>query len=909
VGAKDGALGGAHRGEGASMLTTDHRRHATRRVAVAIVAALATTMAAAGPAHAQEDDRPIKRPRPTAGQNAGQAGLKTFATQVAAARTAPYGSVEPGEYGEALADLKGLRGTDSRWSEVTDKPYDNDDPNYRDPVFSNSGAGWGNVAGRITGLAVGNGYMFAGGANGGVFRKRLGPGGRWQPISDGILALSTGDLVYDAKADTLWYATGEANTGATTYTGAGVYRLRKASTARGFSQTDRVGGAELESRGINQIKFDGHGLVYAATTRGLWRHSTDPKRHSERWQLVFLPNPASDTDITKPYDNIVNDVLVQPGTKGRTVLINAAWRSGAAYNGYYLSTRGGRPDSFVKVTLAGDIDPADIGNAEFTASGDGRHLYLVQESPAGLAAGASALSGVYHSANGVLGPWTRIADSEELENSGSAIGADQDYPVGVQAWYNNFVQVDPGDPRHVYVGLEEVYETEDGGATWKTIGPYWNFGFPCFDPAVPSGGCPATTHPDQHSIAVAGGKVWIGNDGGVYSRPLAPAASSEDALGHATDWANHNNGLRTLQYYSVGTGRDPNGRGYAVAGGLQDNGGSLLRAGARKLVSPFGGDGGDIIVNPRNGCEILDEYVFLALWLTKNCGQTDGSTSAIFDVSVPDVNARFTAPFRVVRGSRNVRDGSSERWVAGGNSFWRHDLGFSYTEAEAEADDDNGWQQLYALDATGARLIVGMDAVADPKAPQDPSKDTYIASWCGQSNCNSAGFTRGVATNWGGAWAELDTTGLPNRFPNAVTFDPYDPTNSTVYLVFNGFNRRFIEGPGAGVKHVFRGKLAKTATGVAVTWTDLSVGFPDVPATDVVVVGTKLVVSTDLGVLVADRRADPGTIRWRRVGPNSGSSRFALPLTAVFDLHVSRDGNLYAATHGRGIWKTPLSRL
>ncbi|MET7835508.1 glycosyl hydrolase [Micromonospora sediminicola] len=888
------------------MIVGHFRRGGVARAAIAGTAALAT-LAAGIPAHA--DDRPVKRPKPVAGVNAGQAGIKTFASQEAAARTAPYGAVAPGEYGDALADLKGLRGTSSRWREVTDKPYDADDPNYRDPNYSNSGGGAGLVAGRVTGLAAGKGRMFAGGANGGVFRKKLGAGGAWEPISDGILALSTGDLTYDERSDTLWYATGEANTGATSYVGAGVYRLRKAGTARGFSSADRVGGDELESRSINQLKFDGAGWVYAATSRGLWRHSTDPKRHSERWQLVFLPNPASDADVTRPYDNIVNDVLVQPGTRGRTVLINAAWRSGAAYNGYYLSTRGGRPGSFVRTSLAGDIDNADVGNAEFAASANGRHLYLVQSSPAGLASGGSALAGVYHSSNGVLGPWTRIADSVKLENSGSAIGVDMGYPPGVQAWYNNFVEVDPSNPRHVYVGLEEVYETEDAGATWKTIGPYWNFGFPCYDPSVPSGGCPSTTHADQHSVAVSGGTVLVGNDGGVYSRPLAPAASREDAAGHATDWTNHNATLRTLQYYSVGTGRDPNGRGWTVAGGLQDNGGSLLRGGARKMVSPFGGDGGDIIVNPRNGCQILDEYVFLALWLTTNCGQSNGSTSAIFDVTVPDVNARFTAPFRAVRGSRNVRDGAGERWVAGGNSFWRHDLAFAYTPAEAEADDANGWQKLYSLDATGARLVVGMDAVADRAAPADPSRDTYIAAWCGEANCNSAGFTRGVATNWGGAWTELDMTGLPNRYPNAVTFDPNDRTNSTVYLVFNGFNRRFVEGPGAGVKHVYRGKLAKTSTGVAVTWTDLSVGFPDVPATDVVVVGDKLVVATDLGVLVADRRAGPDRISWRRVGANSGASRYALPLTAVFDLHVSGDGNLYAATHGRGIWKTPLASL
>ncbi len=887
-----------------------HRRRA-RWVASAAVATTAVVtavaLAATASAGVVASSRPIKRPKPVAGSHAGAAGLKTFAQQESQARMAPYGSVEPGEYGDALADLSGLSATGASWREVTNQPYDSNDPAYRDPNYSNSGGGWGEVAGRITGLAAGNGYVFAGGANGGVFRTRAGRSDHWRPISDRILALSTGDLVYDAAADTLWYATGEANTGATTYAGAGVYRLRHARTADGFSQADRVGGSELESRSINQIKFDGAGNIYAATSRGLWRHSTNPARHAQPWELVLMPNPASDTDITKPYDNIVNDVLIPPADHGQVVLANVAWRSGAAYNGFYLSSTGGAAGSFVKTPLTGDIDNSDVGNAEFSVSGDGGRLVMVLESPAGIAAGRSGLHGVFTSTT-ATGPWSRIADSTTLENSGSAIGAAMNYPVGVQAWYNNFIDVDPTNANHIYVGLEEIYETEDAGVTWKTIGPYWNFGFDCFDPSVPSGGCPSTTHPDQHSIAVTGGRVYIGNDGGVFSRPLAPATSTEDAAGHATDWINHNAGLHTLQYYSVGTGVDPNGRGYSISGGLQDNGGSLLRAGARKQVSPFGGDGGDLIVNPRNGCQILNEYVFLALWMTKNCGQSDGSTSEIVDVTVPDINARFTAPFRVVRGSANIGDGSSERWIAGGNSLWSHDNGFSYTATQAAADPNKGWVSRHTLDDTGARLIVGMDGVASAAAPADSTKDTYVVSWCGQANCNSAGFTRGVATNWGGAWTELDMTGLPNRYPNAVTFDPSDATNSTIYVVFNGFNRRFIEGPGAGVKHVFRGSLSKTGDTVTVAWTDLSVGFPDVPASDIVVVGDKLVVGTDLGVLVADRRATASTVSWKRVGPRRTGGG-SLPLTAVFDLHVSADGWLYAATHGRGIWRTPLTAL
>jgi diguanylate cyclase (GGDEF)-like protein len=174
--------------------------------------------------------------------------IATALDSVANARLAPYGSVAAGQYSASLGSFTGLGSSGAAWNEVTNTPYDADDPAYRDPNYSNSSGGAGYVAGRITGLAAGNGWVFAGGANGGVFRKSLGgdkkPGGGddsgWQPISDDILSLSTGDLVYDAGHDTLWYATGEANTGGTSYTGAGVYRLENASTGRSPRPTASV---------------------------------------------------------------------------------------------------------------------------------------------------------------------------------------------------------------------------------------------------------------------------------------------------------------------------------------------------------------------------------------------------------------------------------------------------------------------------------------------------------------------------------------------------------------------------------------------------------------------------------------------------------------------------------------------
>jgi hypothetical protein len=78
------------------------------------VATLATVLATVSPAHAE--------PGGDEGEESGPRGIKPYAAQEASARLAPYGSVEPGEYGDALADLRGLPGTLAPWTEVTDKP-------------------------------------------------------------------------------------------------------------------------------------------------------------------------------------------------------------------------------------------------------------------------------------------------------------------------------------------------------------------------------------------------------------------------------------------------------------------------------------------------------------------------------------------------------------------------------------------------------------------------------------------------------------------------------------------------------------------------------------------------------------------------------------------------------------------
>ncbi len=786
--------------------------------------------------------------------NAGDesAEAKTRDEQFAEARLAP-GIVLPGAYSAAFGSLAALPATSGTWSEVTNRPYNADDPRYRDPFASNSGAGNGLAAGRIVGLALGGGNIYIGGANGGVFRSS-DDGKTWTAMTDGLPTLSVGDIRV-APDGALWLATGEANTSATSYVGTGVYRLPNPGT-NVFTTGNRVGGMELESTTIGKLRFDGIGNVYAATSRGVWRHLANTQNGS--WTRVLYPVPdPPDPSKQSPYNNICNDVAIRPSSGGQAILVNCAWRDGAAYNGFYYSTDGGT--SFARVNPTGALNPQDVGRTTFAYSSDGAAVYALIESMTKYTnSNQTALGGIYVSPTGdPAGPWNKIGGSGELSSKGSALKNATFYRPGIQAWYNQFLDVDPGDPNHVFVGLEEVYQTEDGGSHWTAIGPYWNFGFKCWNPDPSRNTCPSTTHPDQHSIVIDGARVYVGNDGGVFRRPLR---GHVNANGNATDWENLNANVRTLQYYSVAVGTVPGG--VAVSGGMQDNGGSLLlpedTTGNGMMGSPFGGDGGDTLVDPADGCKILAEYVYLAMQVTTMCARSDGTVRSVLDVDPHDPFPRFIAPFEA--------DATKpDHWVAGGQYVWQNTKGFAI---QSGAD----WTPLFNNGLGHSTTVVASQ------------NDVVWTAWCGP--CNVSGFTRGISTNAGGTWRQLTLpAALPNRYISGLAIDPADASGNTAYVGFNGFSRAWTEGPGAGIGHLW-----KTTDGGA-TWTNVSGNLPDIPVNDVLFAGAKIVVATDLGVVVSGN----GGSTWSKLGAG-------LPYTTVLDVHLGPDNKVYAATFGRGIW-------
>jgi hypothetical protein len=256
--------------------------------------------------------------------------------------------------------------------------------------------------------------------------------------------------------------------------------------------------------------------------------------------------------------------------------------------------------------------------------------------------------------------------------------------------------------------------------------------------------------------------------------------------------------------------------------------------------------------------------------VTNNCAVNDGAwttnpaLATSYEVAPPDSDAglaRFIAP--ITQDPRN-----SKTWIGGGQHVWLNTVGYAIRSGAQ-------WTNLYDL---GAGHVATAVATAG---------GLVYAAWCGP--CNNQGYTRGIAvgrtdgTGWHQLTLPVDGT-VPNRYIGGIDVDKYNPQH--VLIAVNGFSRKWTEGPGAGVGHVFESWNAGTS------WTDISANLPDVPANSVKLVpGGGLVLGTDTGVFY---RA-PHRTGWSILG-------HGLPTTVTLQVKVGPDGRVYVATHGRGQW-------
>jgi hypothetical protein len=763
-------------------------------------------------------------------------------------RSAPSKHVPAGALAAAATQTQTLRAngsvaqSDAVWQNLGPSPTNQDSATYSDPVWSNYGGGIGHASGRVTAVVVDPTdpqVVYEGGADGGVW-KSVDGGAHWTSIGDVLGTQSIGSMAIAPDAhNTLYVGTGESNTNADSYFGYGIYK-----STDGGANWGKVGGENFNRLTVFQILTQTTGqLVFAATDQGLYRSTNG----GNSFTRVLAPgDPAL-------FQSFVTAVAwtYQPNE----LVAAVGYRGGQSTNGLYVSEDNGVTWSYIGSPPGFDAQ-ADLGRIALasTPQTPGLLYAAVQSATKFNFGGVTVFNGVYKSSAGPSGPWTLVQSARQMQrNQTSALTPEHvgpGYQPGIQAWYNLYVSIDPLDSNDVVVGLEEVWNSTDGGAHWQVIGRYWNF---CQSNPTNNDWCNSgptahtTTHPDQHAagwgddngVAV----LYAGGDGGVWSQ-TGPTWDNDN-------WTNDNTNQSTTQCYSAAASGDG-----TIICGLQDNG--FVKYTGRNLWPAIaGGDGADGVIDPDNARNIMGSYVVMNIYESNDGGRSYTT------ISPGDPDPRFISPIIIDPTDK-------DHIVALGQKVWETHQGFQTTSGDWQSLDDLG----LPLQGTAGSVY---------------GSDIYVG-WCGPCNpanfTSSTPFTRGIVTNVGGTWHSVAATGLANRYITGIQQDPANDMH--IYVTLSGYSRNWI--PGGSVGHVFE------STDGGATFTDISGNLPDAPVSSEILVNGSLIVGTDTAVF---QRSPSGA--WQLLGEG-------MPTVVISDLTTVPGSNtLVAATHGRGVWTLDLS--
>jgi PKD repeat protein/photosystem II stability/assembly factor-like uncharacterized protein len=592
------------------------------------------------------------------------------------------------------------------------------------PFGARSGMAWGEVAGRITALAVhpsDSGVVFVGAATGGIW-KSTDQGRSFRPVSDTAPSLATSAIVFSAaNPDVLYAATGEADSAYLegnpagslgTYLGAGL--LRSVDAGETWSRVDvdlpenAVVSRVLVNRRDPQRVLVGvylHHDVAAGRSRvGGTYLSTDG---GVRFTRTFA-HAASDLvqDPLEP-DTVFAAFGIDRGCTG-CALPGGVWRSpdfGLTWLPSLTHVSPGAPiptqPGQVKLTISATSPPVLYASV---LDGDDAHRG----------------GGIFRSGDGAL-TWEKRAVHPQMCPSDGFN----------QCNYDHTLLVHPARTDLLYLGTVSLYVSEDGAATWR----------PLVEVYAPG----AVVHPDQHALAIpasAPGTLLVGNDGGLYR--------TTDA---GVTFENLNGSLGLIQFNGVAF--HPSLPDFLM-GGTQDNG-NLRTLDGVVWSDRTGSDGGFVLVRQDAPSHILAANYYAYLNHSTSTGATfrdvtptpalmteEGEPAEPMAFYPPAVSASG-APGTVFLGTQRV---------------WAND---------SFGSDPSAWTPRSAEAAISAGVLTAVEVPGDGSG----------ALWVGGSRGDVLFSTDGGAT------FARRTAGLPAAVVTdlrAVT-----PDGRTAYVAFGGY--------------------------------------------------------------------------------------------------------------------------
>ena len=681
--------------------------------------------------------------------------------------------------------------------------------------------------------------VYAAYATGGIHRSTDG-GVTFSYAWDKTITQAVGALAIGSDG-VIYAGTGESGPGggSITYGGTGIYRSKdRAATWQrvGLPASGAFGRIVVDPKNPKRVWAAASGDLYnPGGQRGLYL-STDG---GEQWRRVL----KGENDTTGAIDVAVDPV--NPNNVLVAMWDHVRYPTHREYagvgSGVWRSTDGG--ESFTEVVLPSlGVTEDKVGRIGVAYSpSNPQRAYAVVASQAN----GSAV-GMYRSDNGGA-TWTRTAASA-ASLSQSTYG-----------WWFGKIWVDPADAARLFVAGLELVESTNGGDSFTA---HTNTTASVLTGAFQAG---PVTHADQHAMVwdpKIPGRVYLGNDGGVY-RSDANARPGSFVVAQVQGGTQH---------YSVDVNElDPSN----VITGMQDNlcqrnspapaGGSA--AGWRQIG--ICGDGLQTLINPADPT------------LTYACAQY--GACGVQRAGVPDPRR----PGQLV-GSKPP--GQRYGWMT-----------------PLEFDPSNPNTMLFASNVVSRSTDNGItftqisnDLTTQPEQ-LDPNVGyrifgtiTTLAQGKSDPNTIYAGTDDGLmwrTTKGGGRnpgdWVQIgadeeDREVLPGTWVTDMTVDPANA--KVVYATFSSFRN------GSDAAHV-----AKSADG-GETWTNISGDLPSAPVNTLEVIGSKLVVGTDVGAFLSN----DGGQRWLLLGGN-------LPVVPILDFRYHKATNtLTAATFGHGIQRVVL---
>jgi photosystem II stability/assembly factor-like uncharacterized protein len=644
--------------------------------------------------------------------------------------------------------------------------------------------------------------MFAGSVSGGLWRSTNG-GTTWARVDDWWGNLSVPCVTLDpADPDVMYAGTGE-----------GFYSL--AHLVRSFSHFVRGAGVMKSTDG-------GATWTQLPATAG-WLHVTriavSPSNSSV---LLASRRPGG---ISRSTDGGLTWTDVATGEHSFQVAFDP--HDGTRAVAHFCASSPLTHGVLTSTDAGATWQPAQSGLAAVSGEGARIELCHARSSPGVVYASVGANGGqIWRSQDGGRN-WT-------LRSSGGST-------TGV-GYYYNALWVDPTDENVMVVGALHVWRSTDGGRTFtQTTDGY----IMTVDP-----------HLDVHAVVADPGydgaanrRVYVTTDGGVH------VADDIFAAAPGIGWRDLDATMVSSQFYAAAG----HGGSDVVVGGTQDNGTLRLVGGIGTANLTYGGDGGQVQIDPTDPNYVYGEYQYLGVHRSTNGGASARTiTRGLGDVGSGRSN--FVAPLR-------LDPNDPRRLYAGGARLWR--------TADARASTVS-WSQI--------KPDVGSLISAIAISPG--MSDRVLV---GHNDGRLYRTTNGTAAS--PTWIAVDDNGandpLPGRVITRLTFDPNDAR--VAYLTLGGFSADNLWRSGDG------GATWQPIVGTA------PLALPDAPVYGIAIHPDDpavLYAATEVGVFTSD----DGGAHW--TADHDGPANVVAE--EITFMHGSR--RLVLATLGRGIWTADVVR-